>query len=366
MKRKIILILFLMLTVGSTLMAQTKKKGRTVRRKSTKTVSKTSPKGLTKDTSMVAQSSATKDTALHLVPNKDDGFYKSSVIAQARPFPLIEPDPNNIRIYHRYWRDIDLKDPKNAKFAIPGATLIEALLKAIKEGKIVAYDPLSTPSNPTGDAFVNPMTYNQLMGHMRDTAIVNKLDKDGNIIGSQRALNDFSPDKVVAYRIKEDVYFDKQRSKVETRIIGIAPVITIKTSNGDTLNRQPVCWLKFQECRKVFSTLDVSDPDKNLYDVSMDDMFMQRQFNAKIIEESNPRGERIKDYIKDPAAQDAESQRIERKLANYKKGIWDYKTSESLTPTNAANDPILNKASKRGRKTVTATGASTQADTTKQ
>lgn len=336
-----------MLAGSLTLLAQSKRKGKakTSTRKTTKTVvpkKDTTAIVATKDTTpLVVQNTPNKIVS---VPDSDDGYLKSEIMVKARPFPIPDPNPNNIKYFHRYWRDIDLKDPRNQKFNTPGSTLIEALLKGVKAGKINVYDATGgIPENPGGDSFTIPMTYDGLMGRMRDTATIDKLDKDGNKIGSERKLNDFSPDKVVGYRIKEDVYFDKRLSRVQTRIIGIAPLIRVTLTNGDTIGTQPVCWLKYKQCRLVFATMDVSDPDKNLYDVSMDDMFLQRQFNAKIVEESNPLGRRIKDYMKDPADQDKEAQRIEKKLADYKKNIWLYTTTGALDGSAAAAEAKTNK-----------------------
>jgi len=328
-----------MLATSLSVMAQSKKRSKKpTSKRTTKVV-----KPVVDTTAIVAKKDSTPAVVQNTpnkvvsVPDSDDGYLKSEIMTKARPFPIPDPNQNNIKYYHRYWRDIDLKDPRNQKFNTPGATLIEALLKGIKDGKINAYDATGgIPENPGGDSFTVPMPYTALMGHLRDTVSIDKLDKDGNKIGSERKLNDFTPDKVVGYRIKEDVYFDKRLSRVQTRIIGIAPLVRVTLTNGDTIGTQPVCWLKFKQCRTVFATMDVSDPDKNLYDVSMDDMFLQRQFYAKIVEESNPLGRRIKDYMKDPADQDKEAQRIEKKLADYKANVWSYTTTGALDGSEAA------------------------------
>jgi len=346
MKKTLVLALLIILTGTSTLMAQSKKKKKTTAKKPT-TTKVVAPKDTTP--LVVNTPVLPPDTTKRLatVADSDDGYFKSVVMTKARPFPILEPDPKNIKFYHRYWRDIDLKDPKNQKFNTPGSTLIDALLQGMKDGKITPYDPTGgTPANPTGDAFTVPLTYNQLMGKLRDTATVDKFDpQTGAKIGSERKVNDFNSSKIVGYRIKEDVYLDKRRERVETRIIGIAPLIRLTLSNGDTVGTQPVCWLKYKQCRLVFATMDLSDPDKNLYDVSMDDMFLQRQFNAKIIEESNPLGRRIKDYITDPVEQDKEAARIEKKLADYKNNLWKYTTSETITAAPAKASKATTKKS---------------------
>jgi len=327
MKKRFIIVLFITLAGSLSLMAQSKKKSKARTTKKT-TKAATTPKPDTTAAPLAILPANNKIDTVKSVPDSDDGYLKSIVMTKARPFQIFEPSENNVKFYHRYKRDISFKDPRNAKFNTTGATLIEAILKGVKDGIITPYDATSIAKiNPSGDAFTVPLTYSQFMGKLVDTALVDQLDKDGNKIGSVKQLNDFSPDKVVGYRIKEDVYYDKQRAKVETHIVGIAPLIVLKLSNGDTVGTQPVVWLKYKQCREVFAKMDVSDADHNMYDVSMDDMFLQRQFNSVIVEESNPKGNRIKDYMKTPEDQAKEAARIEKKLADYKKNIWNYQTN---------------------------------------
>jgi gliding motility associated protien GldN len=353
MKKKFIIVLFITLAGSLSLMAQTKKKKAKTTAKKTTAKKATPAKTVKPDTTATMAAVAplpanNKIDTLATVPDSDDGYLKSIVMTKARPFQIFEPSVNNIKYYHQYKRDLSFKDARNAKFNTTGATLIEAIIKGIKDGTIVPYDPTPTLKNPTGDQFVAPWTFTQFMSHMVDTATVDKIDKDGNKVGTERKVNDFSPDKVVGYRIKEDVYYDKQRAKVETRIVGIAPLIVLKTTGGDTISTQPACWLRYKQCRIVFAKMDVSDPDRNMYDVSMDDMFLQRQFNGVIVEESNPKGNRIKDYMKTPEDQAKEAARIEKKLADYKKNLWNYQT-------NITAVSVPDKVSKTKKEPVKAT-----------
>ncbi|MEO6522308.1 MAG: gliding motility protein GldN [Mucilaginibacter sp.] len=269
----------------------------------------------------------------------------------ARPLPLDEFTPNNIRFYHRYWRDIDLQDTKNKRFATYHSDLIYALLKAIKAKEIKAYNPAaSAPNNPNGDAFTIPIPYEELMSGLSDTSVVNVLDKDGNITGTKTVPNPFTPEKISGYRIKEDVFYDKTRSRYITRIIGIAPLIKLTLTNGDLIGIQPLCWLRFKDCRKILVTIDI-DPTKKIGE-SMDDVFLQRRFYGKIVQESNPDGKRIKDYKPEPPDQEIEAKRIEQKVITYKKGTWNYTMLiKSSQPEPIANKPVeKNKATAKTKK----------------
>jgi len=280
--------------------------------------------------SSMANKPSTKDAAVA------DSIKKAGYLLNARPYPLPDPNPKEIKFYHRYWRDIDLADAKNKILCRPGGTLIEGIIKGIKDGKITAYDPMGgPPDSPAGDAFIAPMSYDQLMTHLSDTAIVDQFDKDGNKTGSIAKPNPFTPDKISGYRIKEDVYYDKQRGKVVTRIIGIAPLQKLTLSSGDSLGTQPLCWIRFKDCRKVLVTIDADNPNHKI-GLTLDDVFLQRRFNSTIIEESNPMGNRIKDYETTADAQTKEAIRIENKLDVYKKGIFLYVLSEEDSmPENA-------------------------------
>jgi hypothetical protein len=81
--------------------------------------------------------------------------------------------------------------------------------------------------------------------------------------------------------------------------------------------------------------------------MSMDDVFLQRRFISKIVEESNPLGNRIKDYATTPADVQKEQKRIEHKLLTYRASIWDYNLVEIEDETNGMADSQLAHAQKK-------------------
>jgi len=252
-----------------------------------------------------------------------DGFYKQNPLANAKPFPYPPINVNSVRFYKRIWRDIDLQYPKNKIFATPGASLMDIILEALQSGKITAYDAASTKQNLTGDAFTTPLTYAQAMAKLTDSVLVPQFDENGNQTGAVMKMNDFNSETVTKFRIKEDIFFDRQRSKVETRIIGIAPLIKIK-AGGELVSEQPAFWLFFPQCRYVFATKQAIDAQRDIYNVSFDDIFIQHNFYSQIVKESNPAELSIKDYMPDSLQQSQESQRLEQQINTYKKKTWQY------------------------------------------
>src|SRR5690606_42004729 len=109
-------------------------------------------------------------------------------------------------------------------------------------------------------------------------------------IDAQMTLNEFNPERVTKFRIKEDIFFDKQRGRLETRIIGVAPLMDISSSAelAESVGSTPAFWLYFPQLRYTLVKVDVFDPDKGLYVMSMDDLFVRRTFAIHINFEYTP------------------------------------------------------------------------------
>ncbi|KKO91179.1 hypothetical protein AAW12_11670 [Sphingobacterium sp. Ag1] len=245
-----------------------------------------------------------------------DGFYQANSMEDAVPFAYPEVNKKNIRFYKRVWRDIDLKDEKNNILAIPGNSLIEVVMKAIEKGKLSLY-------SPNDDSFKGRLSAQEGMARFADSVLVPIFDGEGNQIDSKMALNEFDPARVTKFRIKEDIFFDKQRSRLETRIIGVAPLMNITTSAelAESVGATPAFWLYFPQLRYSLIQVDISDPDKGLYDMTMDDFFVQNKFASTIVRESSPGMlQNLKET--ENGGQQLDGKKVEEKLDAYKKKLW--------------------------------------------
>ena len=109
-----------------------------------------------------------------------------------------------------------------------------------------------------------------------------------------------------------------------TKIIGLAPVQSKKNSQGAFVGYVHPFYLYFDQCRKLFASKEVVDPQRDLYNISLDDIFIQRSFKSLIVKESNPADLSIKDKYPEEAKQLREAARIEREIARYKRNLWKY------------------------------------------
>src|SRR5690606_26467403 len=127
-----------------------------------------------------------------------DGFYQANNLEDAVPFAYPKVNMKNIRFYKRVWRDIDLSNEENYIYAIPGASLIEAIMNGINEGKL-------TPYSPEDDSFKAKMTASEGVARFADSVLVPIFDEEGNQIDAQMTLNEFNPERVTKFRVKEDI-----------------------------------------------------------------------------------------------------------------------------------------------------------------
>lgn len=228
----------------------------------------------------------------------------------------------------RVWEVIDLKQKINLPLKFPREddtkdrkSLIEVLMDAIDEGSLTAYTTID-------DEFTTPMTleeFKKIGGAGMDTIQV--IDPEPPYITRDSAITrTFSRDKVVAYRLKEDWFFDKQRSVMECRIIGMAPLMLDEDDQGNVREGailRPLFWVYYPEARKQLVNTEAFNRENDTERRTFDDIFQKRMFNSFIIKESNVFNRKIDEY---KTGMDAliESDKIKADIVNLEHDMWEY------------------------------------------
>lgn len=128
---------------------------------------------------------------------------------------------------------------------------------------------------------------------------------------------------IVQYHIKEDWFFDKQRSVMDVRILGIAPVIYMTDENNQIQSMREVFWVYFPECRPVLNNYFVYNDRNDAQWMSFDDFFWKRRFSSFIYKESNVFDRGIESYR---TGRDAllESERITEEMRTFESDVWNF------------------------------------------
>ena len=122
-------------------------------------------------------------------------------------------------------------------------------------------------------------------------------------------------------RVKEDWYFDNQRSQLMFRIQAICPVM-IKERNGQEVT-EPLCWLSYPQSREVFAQSLVFNEFNSSARLSYDEVFWKRLFDSYIYKEENVFDRRISQYATGIDAL-MEADRIKNELMSFEENLWEY------------------------------------------
>ena len=254
-----------------------------------------------------------------------DGIYDRTTIKDMQPIPYVPLREADIIWSRRIWRTVDLKEKMNQPFYYPVTpqngwqSFSTIILDAMKEGSITGYSPAS-------DQFLNPITYKELMSTLeRKKPYKNLPRNDGtDATYDTTILEQFIPGDVKKFKIKEDWVFDKQRSQMEGRILGIGLIRDKYDDNNVIQGDELICWVYFPECRKVLATKEQFNLNNGTAArLSYDDVFMKRMFSSFIYKEENVYDRTIGEYA---AGVDAllEAEKAKTKLFEFEQSLWEY------------------------------------------
>ena len=228
----------------------------------------------------------------------------------------------------RIWEDIDLREKINLPLYYPltESNGMKSLFDVIRdalliEGSITAY---STGVTGQEDDFREPLLVSDVKSKLEKIDTTFTPDPDtGELVPVVQNIKIRSED-ITRYRVKEDWFFDKQRSQRYIRIIGIAPQKERISEDGEPTGAyETLFWLYFPECRYVFANWDSFNRQNDAARLSFDDLFQKRMFNATIIKESNVYDRKLDDVY---TGMDRllQSQAINEKLFNEEHDLWSY------------------------------------------
>ncbi len=261
-----------------------------------------------------------------------DGIYTRETTPARVPIPYQFVRESDVLWSKRIWRIIDLRQKMNYPLYYPTdlmqdrESLVQRLVRAIKYNEINAYDPID-------DEFTTRLSYEQVIKNLgAEDQEQTQLDENGQEV-KVTVKGQIRWGDVKELMVKEDWFFDKQRSVMEVRIIGICPILhrmDYRKTGGDeeqegTLSRIQTFWVYFPEARKVLANTDAYNNFNDAQRITYDDLFWKRNFDSYIIRESNVWDNRaIYEYTFTGLGTLLESERIKTELFNFEHDLWEY------------------------------------------
>ena len=185
---------------------------------------------------------------------------------------------------------------------------------------------------------------------------------DANLEKSAKATL-ITSNSISAYNIKEDWFFDKERSMLDKRIIAIAPVgrykvevntdpnfpneleryknfilvgrngelltydnndlVPYEISDKENIEEREMFWLYFPELRSVLVNYYVYNNQSDAQWMSFDDFFWKRMFSAQIYRSSDQFDRNVEDYRYGVDAL-YEAEKIKETMRTWETDLWNY------------------------------------------
>lgn len=258
-----------------------------------------------------------------------DLVYKKEHIFSKKPIEYPHVREADIMWSKVVWRMIDLREKMNQPLYYPTKAigdrmnLIDLLLQSIKEGGLQAYSTLDDINE-----FKEPTTYEQIMKNfdVKDKTI-GVLNVATGLTQDTIIKGEMSTDEVLQIMVKEMWFFDRKRSVLDVRIIGICPIRVYfepEDANKENIRKQKLFWVKYPEARKFLAQKEVFNAFNDSELRSFDEIFYKRFFSGFIVQESNVYNNRIvADYALGVESLQ-EAQRIENLIFQFEHDLWEY------------------------------------------
>jgi gliding motility associated protien GldN len=229
------------------------------------------------------------------------------------------------------WRDINIKEKMNTAFRYEAdedngnQRFISILLQAVQNGDVTAFSGIN-------DRFTRPMRLKEITSLMIpppkhiDVPDWAK-DPTGATMKDSLIANDYDPDKVQFFRIKEEYIFDRKTSRLHTRIIGIAPLKTLTDKDGNVIGEPfPIFWIYYPDLRPTLAKREAYNPRNFGARMSWEDLFESGYFASRIVKSTlnNPNDRFISFYTKDPLMRLYEGEKVKETIFNFEQDQWSY------------------------------------------
>ncbi len=260
-------------------------------------------------------------------PDEDifvDDLVRKRIVVENRLMPQQPIREGDISWEKRIQRVIDAREKLNLPFISVELNLFTVMQTMIENGDITAF---------SDEFFKGALTTSQIEAQMFTMDTVMTLDPETYEEKIVIAKNDVNWEDIVQYRIKEVWYFDKQRSVMDVRILGIAPIYQSPSAKLAGIPPSPMFWIYYPEARMPMSKFRVFNEENDIAPMTWADLFDQRVFTSYIHKRSNVLNNRLVDIFRaEPDDLDDRSgidrllysEKIKNELLNFEHDLWEY------------------------------------------
>ncbi len=263
------------------------------------------------------------------------GFISIEVSAQEERLAANENSvyaiPFHDQMYKRtVWRRMDLKEKQNRPFFSTSNEITRIMISAVNDGLIYPYEDDSLNKRMSKEQFFENLKLPTDEPDDFGSADAGFGDTSGGGWGDEEeaapTVQYYDATQLTIMRIKEDMIFDKVRSRLYWDIQSFEMIIP--STEVATGIEKTVGVFRYKDLEQLFRSM----PDRAIWynrqntahHRNMADAFLLRLFNARVVKIANDRDDWIQDISPDAKSALYKSQQEEYKLIEYEHNLWEY------------------------------------------
>ncbi len=253
-----------------------------------------------------------------------DDIVRKRIVVENRLMPQQPIREGDISWEKRIQRVIDTREKMNLPFRSQELNLFTTFRTMIENGEITVF---------SYEDFKAVMTKEDMAKKMSKQDTLYDLNPDTYEEVIKIVQNEINWERIDQYRVKEVWYFDKQRSVMDVRILGIAPLYASDKDIENNITPYPLFWVYYPEARTALSKHRVFNEENDIAPMTWADLFDSRIFSSYIYKRSNVLDNRLVDYFEvDPEDTSNRtgidrlllSEKIKNELLNFEHDLWEY------------------------------------------
>jgi gliding motility associated protien GldN len=256
-----------------------------------------------------------------------DGVYDKENAVMRRPIPYTHLRQGDVTWEKRVWRKIDMREKLNQPMYYPldsmvgRVSLLQVIVRGILSQKIKVFEDDEFQQVLDTGMFLRMIC---IPGEERESEIFDSLGNAQIITVNIPPRCDWIYQNFCSLELKEDWFFDKQKSSLEVRIIGMGfGFMNPNAAKAAMFGCENKFFVYFPECRPLLARNEVFNTKNDSERRTYDDLFWKRQFTSTVSRESNVFNRNITAYT---AGLDAliESDRIKGDIFRFEHDLWQF------------------------------------------
>jgi gliding motility associated protien GldN len=227
-------------------------------------------------------------------------------------------------------RALDLRERQNKPLFSKNREITRHLIEFVKAGKLTPYTSDSLTTKVSMEDFLNKMILPSSEVLTKDTAtlMIEFPDTWEEMLRNPPQLAYYFPKDLYQLEIKEEVIFDKQKSRMTYNIIAITIFIPADHPENIKGIQEVVASFDYKELvEKVFKDNPNAkgfNPQNDAEHKNLADMFELRLFSSYLVKVSNPDDLYLTDIYKDQQRGIMASQWASHELLEYEHHLWEF------------------------------------------